>query len=263
MLFAYLKAVFVETSRGVFTVFDVLGIALFLYPELASFLTNDESRVRIFGGLMFLCSFILANFLVYRQLASQIAYRADIRLDVAYHNFGHSLGSRRSPFREVRKSPGGFNEQGLPDWATLHADIRIRNIGYETGNLDCGLDKAKTNLPSFFDLERVEHVFDAPSSIPGRTKNRASLFLDILFSTEDPRAFAQCLGNLIKPKRLIKRTRKYQVVLRYRTRCVDGESKTRRLYIRGDFQSFYQSVLEYWDKRGYDDLVALARSAAS
>ena len=44
---AYLKAVFAEGKQWVFTLFDILGIILFLSPSLALQLVNDVQFARI------------------------------------------------------------------------------------------------------------------------------------------------------------------------------------------------------------------------
>ena len=68
---AYLNAVFVESQRRLFTAFDVVGIVLFLFPHLAERLTKDVSLVRITGAIIFLVSFVLANFTLYRKTARE------------------------------------------------------------------------------------------------------------------------------------------------------------------------------------------------
>jgi hypothetical protein len=52
-LLAYLKAVFIETWQKIFTFFDILGIVLFFYPQIAADLVNDLTFVRIIGLLIF------------------------------------------------------------------------------------------------------------------------------------------------------------------------------------------------------------------
>jgi hypothetical protein len=76
-----------------------------------------------------------------------------------------------------------------------------------------------------------------------------------MFTEKDPQAFASALKSLVSSKQ------QYQVVLRYRTSRVDGESKTHKLRIKGDFRSFYREVLKHWGEHGFRDLVELARMA--
>lgn len=255
-LIAYLKAVFVETWNIVFTLFDVLGIVLFFFPTLANSLVSNEALVRTIGGLIFFSSFLLANFTLYIKLVEESSYKADLRLEVLEKGFHHSYGTRRSPFHEVKENPGGFDKQGLPDWGSLWANIRVANVGFEKGQLIWELDKAKTKLPPLFDSGRISIEFHPPISVAGRSSSRADLFFDALFTEHDPHTFAQSLGALVKSKQ------RYQVVLRYRTSRVDGESETRELHIKGDFQDLYQKVFEYWEDYGFSDLADAARSAA-
>lgn len=250
---AYLKAVFVETWQKVFTLFDILGIALFIYPKLAGGLANDESLVRTIGGLIFLVSFLLANFSLYRQLTEATSYQADIRLKILEQDFGHSYGGSRSPFREVPKSSYGFNKQGIPDWCSLWAKINIANIGYERGQLVWEFDKAKTKLPPLFIHDKAEVEFYVPPSLEGRRSCKMDFHLDVLLAEREPHAFAQSLKALVKSKA------RYQVVLSYKTRRVDGESEARQLFIKGDFKGLYEKVLKYWSENGFKDLADLAR----
>jgi hypothetical protein len=67
----YLKEVFGESQRIVFTVFDVIGIVLFFFPHLAQGLVDDEALARSIGGLIFFISFLLANFNLYRKLSAE------------------------------------------------------------------------------------------------------------------------------------------------------------------------------------------------
>jgi hypothetical protein len=69
---AYLKATFLESEKIVFTLFDVLGIALFLAPGLAAKLLDDRSLVQLVGGGIFLLSFIVANYVSYKNLLGQV-----------------------------------------------------------------------------------------------------------------------------------------------------------------------------------------------
>jgi len=51
--FSYLKDIFTEGQRIVFTVFDIVGIVLFFFPSLAQSLINDVALTRIIGGSIF------------------------------------------------------------------------------------------------------------------------------------------------------------------------------------------------------------------
>jgi len=186
------------------------------------------------------------------------SYRADIRLDVVDYGFGHSLGSRRSPFRGVQRSSRGFNDQGLPDWGTLWANIKFRNIGLERGRPYWELDAGKTILPALFDGDSANIQFYPPRSIAGRTPTGAfPFFLDILFTERDPYRFAKAL------KHLVEFGERYQVVLRYWTTRVDGESVPKELVLEGDFQDLHRSIVERWDNSGFKNLADLARLADS
>jgi hypothetical protein len=250
-LLAYLKAVFIETWQKIFTFFDILGIVLFFYPQIAADLVNDLTFVRIIGLLIFFLSFLSANFSLYRKLAQDISYQAEIRLKILQKSFSHSYGSR-DVFRDIRKNPNGFNKQGLPDWATLWARIEIANIGYEGGKLLWEIDQAKLKLPSLFDSRNISIGFNPPIVIEPRKSYIPDFFFDVPFTEQEPQAFAQALKLLVKSKK------QYQIVIRYRTKRVDGESKPRELQFKGNFEEFYQKILKYWNDYGFGDLVKLA-----
>jgi len=68
---AYLKTVFVGGQQLVFSFFDVLGIVLFFFPNLAERLVRDETLTRRIGGGIFFLSFLMANFFLYRRLIQE------------------------------------------------------------------------------------------------------------------------------------------------------------------------------------------------
>jgi hypothetical protein len=181
-------------------------------------------------------------------------YGADIRLEAVDYGFSHSAGSRRSRFRGIRSSPRGFNNQGLPDWGTLWANVKFKNHGREKGAPDYELDEGKTKLPAVFDRDSILIEFYPPLSVAGRTSTGSfPFFLDVLFTERDPCSFAETL------KHLVESGERYQVVIRYRTIRVDGESDTRELLLEGDFQDLHRLVVEHWNNYGFKNLADLAR----
>jgi hypothetical protein len=86
-LLAYLKATFLESEKIVFTLFDVLGIALFLAPGLAESL-GDRSLVWLVGGGTFLLSFMVANYVSYRNLLGRVQRDCPFAIRL----FGQTLG---------------------------------------------------------------------------------------------------------------------------------------------------------------------------
>ena len=66
----YLKAVFIDGQQRLFTLFDLLGVVLLIWPNLAEALVEDVRLARIIGGVFVLLSFVLANFAVYRRLSA-------------------------------------------------------------------------------------------------------------------------------------------------------------------------------------------------
>jgi hypothetical protein len=66
---AYLKAVFTDGIQKLFTLFDALGVLIFLSPSLSEWVSVNGSIARTVGGIVVLASFLVANFSLYRKLA--------------------------------------------------------------------------------------------------------------------------------------------------------------------------------------------------
>jgi hypothetical protein len=260
MFRAFLKAVFLESwPKIVFLVFDIIGIVVFFLPNLSSWCEMQAAWARVIGAGIFFLSFLLANFLVYRELAGQLLYKADIYLEYVESNFFPSAGGGSNPFRR-QGNPNGFSRLGIPDWGRLHAVISINNRGCEDGKLKWKLDETRINLPtSLFDIGSTQD--DDFGGMGHSTIIEGGVFsfvrqltVAVLFTEEDPHIFAR------KLKELIESEARYEIIVRYWTERPDGtQTKPRDLPIRGDFQSFYRKTLEYWDSYGHRELADLAR----
>lgn len=186
-------------------------------------------------------------------LTQDISFRADIHLEILEYGFSPSHGGRRSPFRDVQRSQGGFNKEGLPDWGYLWANIRVANHGREDGQLVWEVGQQNIRLPSLFTSEKFSVESNLPRNVAGRKSYRSHLFLDILLVEREPNTFAKAMKALVVDKE------SYQIVVRYKTRCVDGESKSRELCFAGDFHNFCQKVLKHWEDYSFNDLVELVQ----
>lgn len=255
-LASYLKTVFVESYRLFFTVFDVLGLVLFLYPNLAYNLTKDINTVRAFGGITCIISFLLAHFTVYRALIQRISeleiFEADIRLKVMNnpslshpHSTGHNL------FSDIQINDKGFDKQGVPGWASLWVLLEAENVGGEGGELEFVIDIKKSKIPPLFALDTNSKVIiDAPSRrVEARRRVERHINLGIRIADREPVVFAQTLRSL----------RNYTIALNYRTERIGGLSEWRPLIIEGDFQEFREKILEYWEGFGFSDLAKLVK----
>ena len=60
-LLSYVKAAFVESHQVIFTLFDVLGIILFLVPQLAEYFGRNELDARVLGGILFFLFFVFVK----------------------------------------------------------------------------------------------------------------------------------------------------------------------------------------------------------
>jgi hypothetical protein len=70
-LLSYLKAVFLESGRWVLAIFDILGVVLFFQPHLAESFFQNIQIIRTVGGSIFVFSFLIANFALFRKLTPQ------------------------------------------------------------------------------------------------------------------------------------------------------------------------------------------------
>jgi len=68
----YSKEIFTEGINWVFTFFDILGMILFFIPHLAQIVVTDYTVIRIIGFVIFVISFAIANFTLYRKLKNEI-----------------------------------------------------------------------------------------------------------------------------------------------------------------------------------------------
>ncbi len=83
---SYLRAVFFESQRWVFTAFDLIGIVLFFFPNLTEYLGQNVAIARQIGLIIFVLSFIAANFALYRKLISS-ASTAPIKHTLLIHPY--------------------------------------------------------------------------------------------------------------------------------------------------------------------------------
>jgi hypothetical protein len=247
----YLRAVFTKSWRWTAIVFDVVGILMFCSPGSFEWVIQNAALAQAIGGGVIFLSFLVANFSLYREMHVE---GADIRLRVVQQSFSPSSGSREvSAFREIKRGYLGFNDQGVPDWASLYARIELANVGWERGTLLWQVDKAKTRLPHLFDLDQCKVSFHPHATVPPRDCWEEDLFFDILWTVQDP----QSLG--LGLRELVERRRRYKLVVRYRTKRVDSETRGRKLVIEGDFQGLYEAVLKHWADYGHQELADAAR----
>lgn len=89
---SYLWAVFVEAWHLLFTALDIVGLILFLNPQIAQRLT-DEGTTRMVGALLIVASFVIANFLAWKKARREsIAAEAGLLVLVPHHvNFHNAV----------------------------------------------------------------------------------------------------------------------------------------------------------------------------
>lgn len=91
---AYLRAVFLDTSRRVWTFFDALGVLFLLYPGLAQCITSNARLVRSIAAAVLFVSFALANFGLFRRYLSEAVSETSIKL-YPYHHLLYNAAQLR------------------------------------------------------------------------------------------------------------------------------------------------------------------------
>lgn len=84
-LINYLKDLSDETQQRILLLFDILGIGLFLFPNIAEWLIKDVFLTRSIGLFIFILSFFIANFKIYRKLSFRIPQSDEDALQIYFH----------------------------------------------------------------------------------------------------------------------------------------------------------------------------------
>lgn len=267
---AYLKEVLWEGLQKLFTFFDILGIVLFFFPQLAERVFENKWLARRIGVIIFVASFLFANFILYRKLKGLIDESedagADIRFEMekdicelarhASHYFSHE-GKRIHPCEVLYRN-------GLPIGVIIGAWLKGENRRDEPGELVWKIIEKEFTGPFALRDESDNGSFLSPSGEPlGRISAwqydiAAKYELPIKVTVEDPPTFAQSLSSLGS----------YHIVIEYRTkRGIESYSrKKHHLTLEGDFAKLQDEICKKWkqfeegDKllEGFSELAQLA-----
>lgn len=175
------------------------------------------------------------------HISELLATEANISLSVIEQGFHPSFSGTKPTFPNAPKiGPYGFTENGLPGWASLWANVEVKNTGWEAGELEWELDETTTKIPPIFIIGDVDEYgkFSYLGNIKRRDKFTTSLYLYVKIAPayQEPQAFAKALGSLDE----------YNFVVRYWTKRITGLSEPQTLSISGNFQEFREKILEYW-----------------
>lgn len=181
------------------------------------------------------------------------AAEANIRLKCTEANCDPPHSHETPPFPDIAVNEFGFDEHGLPGWATVWATIEAKNIGWRDGFMIFNLDTKGTDLPHLLRVDAKDlGAFDGRPSDKYEPQERRELdwSIHLRISEPDPHLFAESLNSLGR----------YHICAKYCTeRFDDSLSQLRDLVIEGDFGEFRQKVLEYWHYY-HQDLAQIARS---
>lgn len=64
---AYFKEIFFRGGKVFLSIFGLVNLVFFFWPQIANKITPDTASVRLFGGILFMVSFATANFLLFRN----------------------------------------------------------------------------------------------------------------------------------------------------------------------------------------------------
>jgi len=267
-LVSYLKEVLWEGLQKVFTCFDILGIVIFFRPQLAERLTRNEWAATGIGASIFVLSFLVANFILYRKLKGQLDEFEDTRAKIYLKNtkdFCYAAPIRLRPYfpHEGKRFRGETTDlllrNGLPIGLIIGAELKVANHSNECGCFDWEI--TKVDMPEFFNLVEIgEKSFQwgiqrGPGGLPlvevtAHSRSLAICELPLQITIEDPRSFAKRLSSLGS----------YCIVIEYSTiRIDDSKSKPpRSLKLEGDFQEFRDQICKDWKNSKLDELAQLA-----
>ncbi len=77
-LFSYIYSVFVDGIQKLFTVFDFIGVAIILFPNINNWINISNFQIKSIGSIIIIASFLIANFNLYRKYSLESKLKVDI-----------------------------------------------------------------------------------------------------------------------------------------------------------------------------------------
>jgi hypothetical protein len=245
---AYLKAVLVESKRWIFTLFEILGIVLLLFPNLAETIESDGLRARVLGAAIFLTSFVIANFSAYRDLLRQSRKMpADIKLKLQSFSFGWSGWQGSMPisplrFRIYLDIQNTGNEPGKLK------SVSVSQFQMSTSLLGNQPEKLSWHKESD-DPHQAGRKIVFPCLIePGEWNVRIRCDLQVELCETDPMELAKRLCELDE----------FLIELHYEYEEFDGICRQKTLPIRDTFSRFRKHIIQEWRSHDCHELVYVA-----
>lgn len=244
---SYLKTVFGESTRLVLTVFDIVGIIFFLYPSLGQSIGLDESVVRFIGGFIFIGSFVVANFLVYRSLLLKIEKKPG-NLGVRWKSSSWNIsGSREGIPINPFVCRVYFKLDNAGDEPVVLRDFVVASITTNTDYFDKIPSTAGWYIQS--DSPQQNNVkINFPYRFDAHTWN-TTIFcaLEVNFRIGDRQSFVAQLTEL----------KDYQIRFKYIVETMEDETREQHIDVVDNFDNFRKRTLQTWaDEKRYDLLCA-------
>lgn len=265
----YFSELFFHSQQLVFILFDIVGIIIFFFPELASRLNSNIQLVRSIGGLIFIVSFIAANFLVFERLSRIVADKTEVYIDISKYSLEPKTKKTTSgPFagplsvwssfltedeREERRMKEleelrSIEKIGLPIFGQLSAKLNLRNPRNENSEVFIKYISSRTFPFNLFDSNEIEPK-KFLCSIQAKSIQEVILEYSAPVSQRTPLKFAK------KLKYLVKLNGKYKYVFHYWSENVFGKSKTKKLVFDGRILDFTEQVTEGWRRTNHSNLL--------
>jgi len=239
----YLYEIFIEGWKWLFSIFDLMGFILFLFPDLATRVGVNKHLVQIIGGTVFCLSFVIANFVSYRELlhkTEKTPFHLTFREDsVQWKNGGSSRGIPTDPFI-----------------CTICLDIK--NEGDEPGRLnDISVERIELSK-EFAQNESKKVLWYKLNNDPNQPKTRLEfphpLEARVWNFRLECRIEMQFLAQGEEWAKKLNDLHKFEIELSYKYESIDGDKSQETLTIHGTFADYRRKILSDWIRSKQYDL---------
>lgn len=247
-IISYLKDILIGSTNRIITIFDVIGIVLFLYPQLANKIVSNKLVIRILGISIFLLCFLIANFLTYRKLIGQLRKKpADIKIKA------HSTEWKISRFHN-----------SVPvDFIIFQIVLDIKNEGDEQGKLNfIELKRFETkttllnSMPSKIRFENESESYQHTNTVvkfPYKVEanywnTNLSCVMEIAINERDAVNIAREMNEL----------KDFFIEFCYEFEALNGKTSKRNFQINESYGNLKKKILKHWNEGKRHDLLCIA-----
>jgi len=237
---AYVMAVFIQSQRWLLTLFSVLGVVFFFYPNLAKYVSDTPGLIKAIGGLIVLISFALANFLAYYELYLRtIKKPADISMIVKNTEITWTSWGGHTPHSPI----------------LFRIEMDVRNEGDEQAKITTATVCEFALNSSLFSNKPV--ATDWFQLIAGTNMSGSRIDFPYLISAREWHTAFRCSISVnIEPvsaeelSKQLTELRSYYAKICYTVKDFDGKTKEKTISITGDFEPFRKKIIRQWQQSG-------------